>query len=341
MAQKQKEKQPLTPAAKAAAVIVALGATHASQVYKHLREEEIETLSLEVAKLNKLPPEELQEIMDDFYGLCMTQKVIAEGGVVYARDILSKAFGDELAESYMNRISNAMQVRAMDFIRKANYKSIFMMLQNEHPQTIAFVMSYAKADQSSKVIAELPKKLQIDVVKRIATIENVSPDVVNVIEGILEKKFSTIVSTDMTEVGGVNYVAEVMNSTDRTTEKYIFDELTKTDPVLSDDIRKLMFVFEDIALLDDMSIQRVLREIDQQDLAVAIKGSSEEVKSILLENVSARSRQSILEDIQYLRNVRLKDVEESQQKIVNVIRTLEETGEIVISKGGDDNAVIG
>lgn len=330
----------MTSAGRAAAVIVSLGANQASEIYKHLSEDEIEKLSLEVAKLDRLSPEEMQDIIDDFYGMCVTQKVIGEGGALYARDVLEKAFGPQLAVSYMERISQAMQSRAFEFIRKANYKNLMMMLQHEHPQTIAFVLSYAKAEQASKIISELPKGIQLDVIKRIASLSSVSPEIVAIVESVLEKRFSSIISVDMTEIGGINYVADIMNHTDRTTEKFIFEELAKKDPVLSDNIRKLMFVFEDIVNLDDMSIQRVLREVDTQDLAIAIKGSTEEVKNVLLNNISARAREGILEDIQYLRNVRMKDVEEAQQKIVNVIRSLEEVGDIVISRGGEGDVII-
>lgn len=340
MAGANKTGKKVSPASRAAAIIVALGAEEASQIYKHLQEEEIEKLSLEVAKMERLSPDDLQDIVDDFYGLCVTQKVISEGGALYARNILEKAFGPQLATSYMERISQAMQTRAFEFVRKANYKNLMMMLQNEYPQTIAFVLSYAKADQASKIISELPKSIQLDVVRRIATLDSVSPEIVAIVEHVLERRFSSVVSVDMTEIGGVNYVAEIMNNTDRTTEKHIFDELAKTDPELSENIRKLMFVFEDIVKLDDMTVQRVLREVDAQDLAVAVKGSNEDVKTMLLNNVSTRARDSILEDIKYLRNVRMKDVEEAQQKIVNVIRTLEEAGEIVISRGGEEDAII-
>ena len=329
-------KRRLSPTARAAALIVALGADQAAQVYKHLREEEVELLSLEVAKLERLSPSDIQEIVNDFYGLCQTHKVISEGGILYAREILERAFGAQLAASYMNRVSNAMQTRAFDFVRKSNYKNLAMMLQNEHPQTIAFVLSYVTAEQASRVISSFPKQLQLDVIKRIAVLDSVSPEIVKIVESVLEKRFSSMISVDLTEIGGVNYVAEIMNHTDRTTERYIFDELNKTDPELSTEIRKLMFVFEDIVNLDDLTIQRVLREVDQLDLAVAIKGSSKEIKDLLLNNVSSRARENILADIEYLRNVRLRDVERAQQKIVEVIRTLEESGEIVISRGEED-----
>lgn len=333
MATSKKNYPPIT---KAAAIIVAMGSAQAAEVYKHLTEEEVERLTIEVARLNKMSPDEMQEIVDDFYGLCTTQKVIQEGGVVYARNVLEKAFGAQQANSYLDRVSKAMQTRSFEYVRKANYKNVMMMLQNEHPQTIAFVLSYASADQAAKIIAELPKKLQLDVVRRIATLESVSPDIVSIVEETLEKRFTDVVSVDMTEIGGVNYVADIMNHIDRTTEKYVFDELTKTDPTLSDDIRKLMFVYEDILTLDDVTIQTVLRVVDAQDLAVAIKGSSEEIKELLLSNISSRARENILSDIEYLRNVRMSDVERAQQKIVETIRQLEESGEIVISRGGED-----
>ncbi|MFB0921276.1 MAG: flagellar motor switch protein FliG, partial [Oscillospiraceae bacterium] len=293
-------------------------------------------LTIEVAKLDRLSPDEMQDIVDDFYGLCTTQKVISEGGVLYARNVLEKAFGTQQATSYMDRVSKSMQTRSFEFIRKANYKNLMMMIQNEHPQTIAFVLSYASADQSSRIISELPKKLQIDVIKRIATLESVSPDIVSIVENALEKRFSTVVSVDMTEIGGINFVADIMNHVNRTTEKYVFDELSKSDPTLSEDIRKLMFVFDDILNLDDTTIQIVLRSVDTQDLAVAIKGSSEEIKQMLLNNISSRARENILSDIEFLRNVRMKDVERAQQKIVDAIRVLEESGEISISRGSED-----
>lgn len=336
MAKSASGKKNITPMTKAAAVIVALGSAQASEVYKHLTEDEIERLTLEVARLDKLSSEELQNIVDDFYGLCTTQKVISEGGILYAKNVLEKAFGAQQAVNYMDRVSRAMQTRSFEFVRKANYKNLMMMLQSEHPQTIAFVLSYASSDQAAKIISEFPKKLQLDVIKRIATLESVSPDIVSIVEETLEKRFSTVVSVDMTEIGGVNYVADIMNHIDRTTEKYVFDELSKSDPVLSDDIRKLMFVYEDILGLDDVTIQAVLRVIDAQDLAVAIKGSSEEIKELLLSNISSRARENILSDIEYLRNVRMRDVERAQQKIVEAIRALEESGEIVISRGGED-----
>lgn len=335
-----KAKGKVTPLMRAAAVIVAVGAESASQVYKHLNEDEVEKLSLEVAKLQQMDPEEQHAIIEEFYGLCVTQKMVSEGGAFYARDILEKAFGKEKASELMSRIAQSLQTRAFEFVRKATYKNLMMMIQNEHPQTIAFVLSYSTAEQASKVLSELPKSLQISVVERIAKLESVSPEIVQIVEAVFEKKFASLQSVDMTELGGISYVADIINHTDRTTEKHIFDELSRKNPTLSDNIRKLMFVFEDITTLDDVTIQRVLREVESQDLVIAIKGSGEEVRQILLSNMSSRARENVLSDMEFLRNVRLRDVEEAQQKIVNIIRQLEESGEIVLARGGEDEILV-
>ncbi len=324
---------------RAAAVIVTLGASEAAEIYKYLREDEIEQLSLEVAKMEALPPEELNSIIDDFYGLCVTQKVIAEGGVDYARDILEKAFGPQQAASLMERVTKSLRTKAFDFVRKADYKNLLSIVQNEHPQTIALILSYARAEQASQILAELPSETGIEVVERIANLDRASPDVINVVEKTLEKKFGNIVSVDLMELGGVPYVAEIMNSVDRSTEKHIFDELGIKDPELAENIRKLMFVFEDIIYLDDISIQRFLRDVDTKDLAVALKAANPEVSRSIFQNMSKRSQETIATDIEYLHNVRMRDVEEAQQRIVDTIRRLEEEGELVISKGGKDEVI--
>ena len=325
--------QKLSSIQRAATVIVAMGADCASGVYKYLKEEEVEQLSLEIAKLDRLAPE---GTIEDFYGLCVTQKVINEGGVIYARDVLERAFGSQLASSYMERLSQSLHTKAFEFVRKADYKNLQMMLQNEHPQTIALVLSYAKSEQAAQIIAELPRNTQLDVIERIAGLDRVSPDMISIVEKTLEKRFSNIVSSDQVEVGGIPYIAEIMNRVDRSTEKYIFDALDEKDAALSDEIHKLMFVFEDIINLDSMAIQRFIREVDTKDLAVALKAANEEVKQVILKNMSTRMRDTIEQDIKYLQNIRMRDVEEAQQKIVDIIRQLESAGEIVVARGGDD-----
>lgn len=332
-------KSKLTALQRAAVIIISLGAQRASDIYKFLKEEEVEQLSLEIAKMERLSEEEMQETIEDFYGLCVTQKVINEGGTIYARDVLEKAFGADQAASFMARISKSLKTQACEFIRKADYKSLQMVLQSEHPQTIALVLSYARSEQASMIIAELPKQLQINVIKRIADLGGVMPGMIAIVEKTLQNRFASIVSTDQMEVGGVTYIADIMNHVDRSTEKYVFDELSENDPELAEEIRKLMFVFEDIANLDSMAVQRFIREVDTKDLAIALKASNEEVKEVILHNMSSRMRETIETDIQYLHNIRMRDVEEAQQKIVSVIRQLEESGEIVIARGKDDEII--
>lgn len=332
-------KQKLTPAQRAASIMITLGAERASKVYKFLKEDEIEQLSIEIAKLDRITPEEMQGNIEDFYGLCVTQKVINEGGVIYARDILEKAFGPEQASNYMERLSKSLQTRAFEFVRKADYRSLQMMLQPEHPQTIALVLSYARSEQAAQIIGELPREKQIDVIERIANIDSVSPDMIRIVEETMSKRFANIASAEQVEVGGVPYVAEIVNRVDRATEKFIFERLDERNPSLSEEIHKLMFVFEDVTKLDDFAIQRFIRDIDTKDLAVALKATTEEVKECIFRNMSSRMRETIQQDIQYLNNVRMRDVEEAQQKIVETITRLEAEGQLVIARGEEDAIV--
>lgn len=311
----------LTSAQKAAIIISSIGTENASEVFKHFSDEEVEQITLEIARMNYYPMEVVDSVLNEFYELCLTQKVISEGGVEYARDILEKAFGPQTAQALFEKITKQFQTKAFAFVRKADYKNLLAMVQNEHPQTIALILSYARSDQASAILSELPKKTRIDVVERMAKMDN-------------------LVTADTTEVGGIDYVAEVMNNVDRATEKYIFDELTLRDPKLADDIRSKMFVFEDIVTLDNMAIQAFIPEVDSKDLAVAIKGSTPEVAECIYANMSTRMRESVQTDVEYLHNVRMRDVEEAQQRIVSIIRRLEDEGTLVISKGGKEDEII-
>lgn len=292
----------LTSAQKAAIIISSIGTENASEVFKHFSDEEVEQITLEIARMNYYPMEVVDSVLNEFYELCLTQKVISEGGVEYARDILEKAFGPQTAQALFEKITKQFQTKAFAFVRKADYKNLLAMVQNEHPQTIALILSYARSDQASAILSELPKKTRIDVVERMAKMDRASPDVVKSIERTLEKKFDNLVTADTTEVGGIDYVAEVMNNVDRATEKYIFDELTLRDPKLADDIRSKMFVFEDIVTLDNMAIQAFIPEVDSKDLAVAIKGSTPEVAECIYANMSTRMRESVQTDVEYLHN---------------------------------------
>ena len=330
----------MSPRQKAAQIIISLGSDAASGIYKHLQEDEIEKLTYEVTRQHSVPPEMADEVIEEFYGLCVAQKVYLEGGVAYARNVLEKAFGVQQGTELLERVTKTLRTKAFEFIRKTDYKNLMNMIVNEHPQTIALILSYARADQASSIISELPKDIRVEVVERIAKMDRTSPEVIRQVETILEKKFESLLTVDLLEVGGINYIAEIMNKIDRSAEKFIFDELGRKDPKLTDEIRKRMFVFEDIITLDPISIQKFLREVDTKDMAIALKGANKDVSAIIFENMSQRMGETIRSEIEYLHNVRVRDVDEAQQKIVAIIRRLEEEGEIIITKGGKDDIIV-
>ncbi|MCI8834478.1 MAG: flagellar motor switch protein FliG [Ruminococcus sp.] len=333
------ESNKLTQEQKAAAVVVALGTDKASKIYKFLSETEIEKLTIEVAKLGHISPEQTEEVLDEFYKFCLGQKVMTDGGMEYARAVLEKAFGENTAKSLLEKLSKSLKTRPFEFIRGSTAKNLFSFLQHERPQTIALILSYAEADQASAVISELPGEKRIKVVEAIAKMESASPDAIKIVENSLRKRFDTILTADFTKIGGVDYIADVMNHMDRSNEKYIFDELSKENEELAETIRKKMFVFEDIASMDNRSIQRFIRECDVKDIVYALKGSDESIKELIFANVSSRMAESIQSDLEVTVNVRLRDVEEAQQRIVGVIRKLEEAGELIIVKSGKDEII--
>ena len=334
-----KDSGSLSAAQKIALVIDSMGAENASAIYKHLSDDEVESIPIELARLEYQPIEVVEEVLNEFYELCLTQKVVTEGGVDYAREILEKAFGSEAAANLLNRITKQLKSKSFDFVRKADYKNLLAIVQNEHPQTIALILSYARSDQASAILTELPKEKRVEVVERIARMDRASPEVIKAIEAALEKKFASLVTMDSMEVGGINYAAEVMNNVDRATEKYIFDELTARDQKLADLIKQKMFVFEDIINLDAKAIQTFAREVDPKDMAIAIKGSTQEVAECIFANISSRARESLQADIEYLHNVRMRDVEEAQQHIVAIIRRLEQEGALTISRSAGDEII--
>ncbi|MCI8341654.1 MAG: flagellar motor switch protein FliG [Firmicutes bacterium] len=333
------EKRELMPEQKAAAVIISLGTDKASQIYKYLSEEDIEALTVEIAKMRHLTPEETEQILDDFYKECMTQKVVTEGGLEYARNVLEKAFGQQTAASLLEKVAKSLKTMPFAFVRKVDSKNLFSILQHERAQTIALVLSYANPDQAAEVIVSLPKVKQLNVVKAIAQMDSASPEAIKIVESQIEKKFSSVLTTDFTKAGGIDYIAEVINYMDRSNEKYIFDELSQKDEKLTEEIRKRMFVFEDITTMDNRSIQRFLRDCDPKDIVLSLKGANTEVANLIFTNMSTRMAESIKSDLEVTVNVRIKDVEDAQQRIVNVIRKLEEEGELVIMKGGKDDII--
>ena len=329
----------LAPEKRAAAVVIALGSDCASEIYKYLSEDDVERLTYEIAQLQSATGEQVENAMDDFYKLCLTKKVLVEGGMGYAKDVLEKAFGPQIATSLLEKVNKSIKNKAFDFLRKADVKNIVSIIGSEHPQVIALVLSYASADQASKVLAELPKEKRVNVVERIATMEPAQPEMVRLVESALEKKFSSVSTVKFQQVGGINCVADIINAMDRATEKYIFDELKKSNAPLAEEINKMMFVFEDIVVLGDMDIQKFLRVVDQRDLVYALKGANAEVSAKILANMSKRMAESVQSDLEITSNVRLRDVEEAQQRIVSSIRKLEEENELVILKGGKDDVI--
>lgn len=325
---------------KAAILLIALGPEKSANVFKHLKEDEIEQLTLEIANTRSISPSMKDQVLDEFYEVCLAQQYIAEGGIAYAKDLLEKSLGADRAKDVIGKLTASLQVRPFEFVRKTDASQLLNFIQDEHPQTIALILSYLPSSQASVIISALTPDKQTDVAKRIAQMDRTSPDVIKEVEKVLEQKLASLVNQDYTVVGGVDSIVEILNTVDRGTEKHIMESLEIEDPELADEIRKKMFVFEDILSLDDRSVQRVLREVDNNELAVALKGSNEEVQNLIFSNLSSRLATMIREDMDFMGPVRMKDVEEAQQKIVNIIRKLEDSAEIIISRGGGDEIVV-
>ena len=319
-----KSKSGLDGVQKSAILLIALGPEKSAKIFKHLREDEIEQLTLEIANTSSVS----------------AQQYIAEGGITYAKELLEKALGQDKAKDVISKLTASLQVRPFEFVRKTDPGQLLNFIQDEHPQTIALILSYLPAGQAAQVISSLPPEKQADVAKRIAMMDRTSPDVIKEVEGVLERKLASLVNQDYTIIGGTDAIVEILNSVDRGTERHILETLEIEEPELADEIRRKMFVFEDIISLDDRAIQRVLRDVDNNDLAVALKSANDEVKTVIFNNLSKRLAAMIQEDMEFMGPVRLKDVEEAQQKIVNIVRKLEDSAEIVISRGGGDEIIV-
>lgn len=337
---KRDQKGELTGKQKAAILLISLGPDVSASVYKHLSEEEIEKLTLEISNVRQVDAEKKEMILEEFHQIALAQDYISQGGIAYAKQVLEKALGPEQAMNIINRLTSALQVRPFDFARKADPAQILNFLQNEHPQTIALVLSYLEPAQAGQILSALPQEMQADVARRIALMDRTSPEMINEVEQVLERKLSTTVVQDYTQTGGIEAVVEVLNGVDRATERTILDALEIQDPELAEEIKKRMFVFEDIVTLDNRAIQRVIREVDNADLLLALKVSSDEVKEVVFRNMSSRMAETFKEEMEFMGPVRLRDVEEAQSRIVAVIRRLEEAGEIVVARGGGDDIIV-
>ncbi|MCG6795215.1 flagellar motor switch protein FliG [Geobacillus sp. YHL] len=337
---KRERKGGLSGRQKAAILLISLGPDVSASVYKHLSEEEIEKLTLEISNVRQVTAEQKEEVLEEFRQLALAQDYIAQGGIAYAKEVLEKALGPDKAMQIINRLTSALMVRPFDFARKADPMQLLNFIQNEHPQTIALILSYLEPAQAGQILSALPQEMQADVARRIALMDSTSPEIINEVEQILERRLSATVVQDYTQAGGIEAVVEVLNQVDRSTERTILDALEIQDPELAEEIKKRMFVFEDIVTLDHRAIQRVIREVDNNDLMLALKVASDEVKNIIFRNMSTRMAETFKEEMEYMGPVRLRDVEEAQSRIVTVIRRLEEAGEIVIARGGGDDIIV-
>ncbi|MBQ9365491.1 MAG: flagellar motor switch protein FliG [Schwartzia sp.] len=325
---------------KAAILFITLGPEFSAKVFKHMADDEIEKITLEIANQKQVTPQQKQQVMSEFYQMAMAKNYLSTGGLEYAQDVLEKALGAEKAADIINRLTTSLQVRPFDFLKKTDPSQLLNFIQNEHPQTIALIMAYLDPDQAATILGSLSQERQAEVAKRIAMMDRTSPEVIREVERVLERKLSSLVTQDFTTAGGVKAIVEVLNRVDRTTEKTIIETLEVDNPELTEEIKRLMFVFEDIVMLDDRSLQMVLRDVDQKDLSLALKATPKEVAAKVFKNMSSRAASMLKEEIDFMGPVKIRDVEEAQQKIVNVIRNLEDKGEIVVARGKGDEMIV-
>lgn len=325
---------------KAAILLIAVGKNHAAQVYKYLTEEEIATLTLAITTTSRVTKDDRDSVLSEFYETCLAQKFISEGGLDYARGVLNKALGENKAGEILTKLTETLQVRPFEFVRKADSMQIVHLVTNENPQTVALLLSYLDPKKAASVLSELPANMQVEVVTRMANMESVIPEYIREAEMVLEQRLAKLGMSDQTAVGGLEAVVKIINAVDRGTEKNILESLDMYDPDLAENIKRSMFVFEDIARLSAQAIQKVLKEVEQTDIAIALKGANDDVKSFILSNLSKRLQEMITDDLAVMGPMRMRDVEESQQKIVNAVRTLEETGEIIVSRGDGSDVLL-
>ncbi|MBN1982760.1 MAG: flagellar motor switch protein FliG [Chitinivibrionales bacterium] len=326
---------------KAAIVMVALGTQASSEIFKNLDEAEVEMLTTEIARLENITSQEREAVLEEFHNLAMAHQFISQGGVEYAREILETALGSRKAKEILEKVQQSIRTTGFNLLENIDPKQLVNFIQKEHPQTIALLLAHMDPAHGAPIISALPQELQVDVATRIATMESISPETLDQVEEVLIEQVKALFGGDVSEIGGVKAVAEMLNNVDRGAEKNILGNLERENPELATEIKNLMFVFEDVMLLDDRSMQRVLKEVDTKDLSMALKGASDELQDKFFRNMSSRASEMIKEDMEFMGPIRLKDVEEVQQRIVDVIRRLEEDGEIIISgRGGEEDIVV-
>jgi len=336
----RKQKEELSNRQKAAILLMILGPELSGQVLKHLDERHVEELSLEVARLDKVTSEHREQVIKEFHDVALAQDYISEGGLEHARRVLEAAFGPEKAKEILERIQAAMQVVPFEFLKRADPSQLLSFIQDEHPQTIALILAYMPLNSAAMVLSKLAPELRADVAARIAMMEQTPPEVIRRVEQVLEKKVSSLLNQEMSQAGGPKALVDLLNRVDRSTERMIMESLAESNPELAEQVKNMMFVFEDIVQLDDRAVQQVLREVDMKDLATALKSVKEDVQQKVFKNLSERAAAMLKEDMEFMGPVRLKVVEEAQQKIVAVIRRLEAAGEITIGRDGEEDVLV-
>jgi len=334
------EELELSSRQKAAILMVALGPDVSGPIFKHLSEDEIDQLTLEIANLQRVDAQTKDRVIEEFHQLVLAHEYISEGGIEYAKELLQSGLGAEKANNIIARLTASLQVRPFDFARKTDPAQLLNFIQNEHPQTIALILAYLHADQAGHILSALPPQQQVEVARRLATLDRTTPEVLEEIESTLERRLSSFVTDDFTAAGGIEVAVDILNRVDRSTERTIMESLEEEDPELAEEIKKRMFVFEDITLLSDRDIQLIVREVSSDEWALALKTASDEVSERVFRNMSKRAAEMLKEEMDYLGPVRLRDVEDAQQKIVSIIRHLEESGDIVVVRGGEEEIVV-
>lgn len=330
----------MTGVRKAAIMLVQFGKEHAAQVMANMTDKEVELVSAEVARLGKLDPVQVDDVMDEFYAMATT-RYAGSGGMEYARELLEASLGKERAALILERLEASMNDIPFNFLSHADPRQLLSYVQYEHPQTIALVLAHIPSGLASSILAGLPLEVQTEVAHRIAIMDRTSPDIIRQVESALQRKLSSVLQPDeLSMVGGLQPLVDIINRADRTTERLILEALDARSPELAEEIRRRMFMFEDIVNLEDRAVQLILRQVEPADLATALKGVPEAVRDKVTKNLSERGRENLLEEMDLLGPVKVKMVEEAQAKIVSVIRTLEDSGQIEIQRGGEADELI-
>lgn len=331
----------MTATQKVAALLILLGPTTAAEVMKNITDDDLlEQITLDIASLNKVPAEILNGILEEFRAIFEASNYLSAGGMDYAKELLEKAYGGEQAKKILDRLVVLMNSNPFQFFNEADPGQLATSFQNENPQLIALIMAYLKPEHSAQVLNYLPPEVQAQVAFKIADMDTTNPEILSEIEKIVESKFSSVVVQDFSKAGGVESLANILNRADRVTERNVIELLEVQSPELAEEVRELMFVFEDIVNLEDRAIQRILREVDTKDLAMSLKGTKEDVKEKIFKNMSERAQSMLRDEMEYMGPVRAKEVQENQSKIVGIIRTLEVAGEIIIARDNNEDELI-